>query len=217
MKGIKGAFEAWLAGGGDRIGEVAIRRSDTLGGFVLTHWMEADEAHGDGTLERFTEPEDARALARFDDAGGYRPLKTAPNLRRGWRLELADFDALCLAVDFFYPAALGVRFAFADDRLKVVPLRETLERQSGMYAVTRKISDAAADAVVGECCCSRGGCLKTILWDLAPGLPVASLPAAKFDPHLDQLAAAEERRAFPLLCNEACNLLVAAIRKALKS
>ena len=216
METIRSAFEAWLAGGGNRIGEVAIRHLDSSpAGYVLTHWQDAD-ADASQPLERFTEPEDARTLAWLDDAGRYRPLKTAPSLRHGWRLELESLDALCLALDFFYPAALGVRFAFANQRLTIVPLRETLNRQSGMYALTRKVSDAEADAAVGACCRSRGGCLKTILWEIAPGKPVTALPPLKFDAHFDQLAAGDEQQAFPLLCNEACNLLVAAIRKALK-
>jgi sirohydrochlorin cobaltochelatase len=211
---LREAFGAWLARGGNRIGEVAIRRSDSWEGYVLTHWEETDRASL--PLKHFSTPGDARLLAQLDDAGRYRPLKTAPNLRHGWLLELKTLDELYSALDFFYPAALGVGAAFADHRLPVVPLRETLDRQSGMYAVTRKISDAKADMVVEACCSSQGGCLKTILWELKPGHPFAGLPPEKFDPDRDQLAAEAGQNAFPLLCNEACNLLVAAIRKAVK-
>jgi sirohydrochlorin cobaltochelatase len=206
MKGaIRDALETWLAGGGDRIGEVSIRRSSH--GFILTH---RDDAAPDRAerLERFTAPEDARLLAWLDDAGQYRPLKTEPNLRHGWVLELAGLDELCLALDFFYPAVLGVQLAFAEQRLAVVPLRETLNRQSGMYAVTRGVSDADAEKVIGVRCSCRRGCLKTILWELEPGHPLRNAEEVNEPP---------AEGAFPLLCNEACNLLVASIRKALKT
>lgn len=215
---IQSSFEAWLAGGGRRVGEVAIRRQEPdADAFVLTHWQ--DEKQEAETLEIFTEPEEAHRLALYDGAGQYRPLKTAPNLRRGWRLEVRGLDALCRALEFFYPAALGVRSAFERNRLEVTPLRETLNRQTGMYAVTKKISNPEADAVIADCCRSGGGCLKTILWPLEAGSPVTSLPPEKFDPAANQLQAglgAGKTDAFPLLCNEACNLLVAAIRTAVK-
>ncbi len=41
-------------------------------------------------LEIFRNPEDAIEIARYDDDGNYRPLKTAPNLRHGWRMEAWD-------------------------------------------------------------------------------------------------------------------------------
>ena len=55
-------------------------------------------------------PEDAIEIAKHDDAGNYRPLKTAPNLRHGWRLELETLEDLRRALDYFYPGqARGVR------------------------------------------------------------------------------------------------------------
>ena len=64
-------------------GQILIRPSSD--GFVLTH-------HDDELLERlqtFRDEEDAIEIAKYDDAGHYRPLKTAPNMRHGWRLDLA--------------------------------------------------------------------------------------------------------------------------------
>ena len=43
------------------------------------------------------------AIARFDDSGAYRPLKTAPNLRHGWRLELATLGAVGRPSIIFIP------------------------------------------------------------------------------------------------------------------
>jgi sirohydrochlorin cobaltochelatase len=103
----------------------------------------------------------------------------------------------------------GVWLSHELGELSPVPLRETLSRQTGMYAVTKKIADADADAVIGAVCNSERGCLKRILWTIAPGVPVTSLPAEKFSPK-----AAPDT--LPLLCHEACNLLVAKIREAVK-
>jgi sirohydrochlorin cobaltochelatase len=105
----------------------------------------------------------------------------------------------------------------SDERglLGAVDLRETLGRQSGMYAVTKKITDAQAQAMIGEVCTSAGGCLKTILWRISPDVPVESLPPEKFDRAVNQLGG--PARALPMLCHEVCNLLVAKAREVVKS
>ncbi len=199
----------WVTPGGfDRVGEVLIAESS--GGFELRHHEDA----GREDLALFTREEEARRLATNDDAGAFRPLKTAPNLRHGWRLRVAGIAGLRAALEGFYPAMLGVLRDHRQGTLAPVPLRETLGRQSGMYAVTRRLTDAQAQATIGEVCPSRGSCLKTILWTLAPGQPVESLPAQKFDPAADQLGAGG--RPMPLLCHEACNLLVARAREVVK-
>lgn len=162
------------------------------------------------------DPEDAAGLALYDDAGAYRPLKTVPNLRHGWRLLVPDEAARTLALDGFYPARLGAWRLFQAGRLVTTPLRETLGRQTGMYRVTAKITDAQADELVGRFCRSDGGCLRTILWkrDAAGSAPSTRLPPEKFDPAHDQAGAGGTF--VPLLCQEACNLLVAEVRAVVK-
>jgi sirohydrochlorin cobaltochelatase len=198
-----------LAAGREQIGEIMILRTAT--GFALRH-------HEDVTrkdLVRFTSEADARELAKLDDRGNFRPLKSAPNLRHGWRLEVADLVVLRRVLDTFYPAMLGVLLSRERGELTPIPMRETLARQTGMYAVTKKITDAQADATIGNFCTTRGGCLKTLLWPIAPDVPITSLPAEKFDPSVNQIGTPE--RAIPLLCHEACNLLVARIREVVKT
>jgi hypothetical protein len=78
-----------------------------------------------------------------------------------------------------------------------------------MYAITRKITDDQAQAMIGGFCRSETGCLKKILWEIAPGLPVTSLPPEKFE----TAGAVDE---LPLLCHESCNLLVAKAREVVK-
>ena len=187
------------------------------GGYELRHRDEAVRPVSE--LDTRTDPEDAAALALYDDAGAYRPLKTAPNLRRGWRLVLPDAGALRLALDLFYPARLGAWRAFGRGQLATTPLRETLGRQTGMYRITAKITDEQADALVGRFCRSDGGCLRTILWrrDVAGTVPSTRLPVEKFDPAHDQATGEKGGEEFiPLLCQEACNLLVAEARAVVK-
>ena len=202
-----------------RIGQIAIQKLDD-GVLALSH--RDDETRND--LKLFHSADDAIEIARYDDAGNYRPLKTAPNLQHGWRLELTTLDALRQALDYFYPGRLAVFVAWKSGRLRTAPLRDTLDRQSGMYRVAAKISDEQIDCVVGDFCRSDGGCLRTILWKRDKQGTVAStkLPPEKFDPAFDQVRAPTRSRstipatAIPLLCQEACNLLVAECRKVVK-
>ncbi len=168
-------------------------------GYLLTH---ADDA-GRAGLKLFTNPHEAIALARYDDGGRYRPLKTAPNLARGWRFELAAIDAVLLALDFLYPAAVGTALAGQAGELRPVSLRETLGRQTGMYAVTKKITGGQADTLIANFC--HTGCLRKILWPISNEAPP---PVG---------AQQAEVSGIPLLCAEACNLLVAEARKEVKA
>jgi len=194
-----------------RFGQIFIQRTES-GGFVLCHRDDKNVRD----LEIFRKGDDALEIARYDDGGKYRPLKTAPNLRHGWRLEVVDLGELRRALDGFYPGRLAMLAARTENRLGTTPMRETLGRQSGMYRIAAKISDKQIDDVVGNFCKSDGGCLRTILWkrDAQGAIPSTSLPPKKFDPGHDQTGRGQN--AIPLLCQEPCNLLVAECRKAVK-
>src|SRR6266487_4099030 len=74
-----------------RFGQILVQRTGA-GGFTLCH--RDDENARD--LKIFQKPDDALEIARYDDAGKYRPLKTAPNLCHGWRMEVIDLgEARC--------------------------------------------------------------------------------------------------------------------------
>jgi sirohydrochlorin cobaltochelatase len=206
-------------------GQILIRKIGKS--FVLCH--RDDEARND--LKMFQKPENAIEIAKYDDAANYRPLKTAPNLRHGWRMELRTLGALKRALDYFYPGRLAVFIAWQRGRLRTTPLRETLDRQSGMYRVAAKISDAQIDDLVADFCRSNGGCLRTILWKRDQRGTIAStkLPSQKFDSAWDQATSVCSRRpvgdarasqseaaTVPLLCQEPCNLLIAACRTVVK-
>ncbi len=217
-------------------GELFVRKTAT-GGFVVSH--RDDKSLDD--LQTHRNAEEAIEIAKYDDAGNYRPLKTAPNLRHGWRLELATLDELRRSLDYFYPGRLAVFAAWQSAYLKTTPLRETLDRQSGMYRVAAKVSDQQINDLVADFCRSDSGCLRTILWkrDRSGVIPSMKVPKQKFDPSYDQVMAACSRRpasdarasrppsfysgvagseaaTVPLLCQEACNLLVAECRKVVK-
>ena len=198
-------------------GQILIKPSS--GGFALTH--RDDELLEQ--LQTFRDEEDAIEIAKYDDAGHYRPLKTAPNMRRGWRLELETLEELRRALNYFYPGRLAVFAAWEKGNLQTTSLRDTLDRQSGMYRVAAKISDAQIDDVVADFCRSNGGCLRTILWkrDARGTIASTKLPTEKFDPACDQVSALNHRvstaqATIPLLCQEACNLLVAECRRVVK-
>ena len=222
---IERALEAGL-GYGCCLGQILIQRTND--GFVLSH--REDEARND--LQRCRNAEEAVEIAKYDDAGNYRPLRTAPNLRHGWRLELGTVDELKRALDYFYPGRLAVFAAWKTGQLRITNLRDTLDRQSGMYRVAAKISDEQIDDVVADFCRSDGGCLRTILWkrDAHGTVSSTELPNEKFDPTFDQAKAlgrpgssafaeatadktTPTTATVPLLCQEACNLLVAECRK----
>lgn len=205
------ALGEWLATGLRFIGQIAIESRDD-GTFALTHREEA----GAADLAIHRGPDSAVGLARFDDAENYRPLKTAPNLRRGWRLELATLSEVWLALDFFYPGRLAAYSAFRAGELVTTSFRETLERQSGMYRIAAQIHEDQANDLIGAFCRSDGGCLRTILWqrDRNETPPSTKLPPEKFDPRHDQTGSRAE--VISLLCQESCNLLVAEARRVVQ-
>lgn len=206
------ALERWQQADLRRIGQIAIA-SAPKGAFVLCH--REDRQRND--LTRHVSAQDAAELAKFDDAGNYRPLKTAPDLRHGWRLEVPDIASLRLALDLFYPGRLAAFLASENGQLTSIPLRETLSRQSGMYRVAAKIADSQADTLIARFCRSDSGCLRTIVWKRDPDgtLPSTQLPPEKYEATHDQTGRHE--RVIPLLCQEACNLLVSEARKVVKT
>jgi sirohydrochlorin cobaltochelatase len=209
------------------LGQILVQESGD--NFVLSH--RDDDTRNPS--ETFRNAEDAIEIAKYNDAGNYRPLKTAPNLRRGWRMELGTQQELQRALDHFYPGRVAIFVAWQRGQLRTTPLRETLDRQSGMYRIAAKISDGQIDDLVANFCQSNGGCLRTILWkrDQRGAIASTKLPKQKFDPVWDQVRAPSEPgpSAFakatadkatpatvPLLCQEPCSLLVTACRKVVK-
>ncbi len=176
-----------------KIGEVAIR-AEADGSFHLLHWddLETDP----GRLRRLQSDADLRELIRLDADGHFRPLRAAPNLRRGWLFHASDLASLQFAFDYIYPAELANWALGREESLPVTSWRETAERQTGRFRIVLEIDDAAIKALVAENC--QHGCLKKRLWSPV-GQPVTAGP-----------------HELPLLCPEACNFLVGKAREKLK-
>ena len=172
-----------------RLGEVLITR--TAAGFSLRHHLDAAAQN----LTPHTTPEAARAVAQYAAAGQFRPLKSAPTLIRGWEITLPDAAALLLALDFLYPAAVANWQRHAD--APIPTLRDTLNRQTGIYRVTALLRDDEAAQLVADTC-QDTKCLRRILWS---GQPAPTPPL---------------ENEIPLLCTDACPIFIGAARTAVK-
>jgi 4Fe-4S iron-sulfur cluster binding domain/DR2241 stabilising domain len=206
---IKDELAHLITDGYNALGELGFAESST--GYRLYHWADRNSL---SQARVYRSPKDAREIAKYDSSRAYRPLKGAPNLPRGWVLELPSINDLRRALDFFYPGAVATWLAFREGKAQPVCLRQTLNRQTGMYRVTRKLTDDQAQSLVKEACRSDSRCLRTILWGIEADRPPDFLPASKSDPTVDQTG--QSRAALPFLCLEACNLLVAAARTTVK-
>src|SRR5207244_12892590 len=98
-------------------------------------------------------------------------------------------------------------------------------RETGLYRVSVEIADEQIDGLVCDFCRFDGGCFRTILWkrDASDKGRSSKLAREKFDRAVDQYLSAKRPRSataatesIPLLCQEACNLLVAACRDTVK-
>jgi len=185
---------------GFQIGQISVTP-----GFLLHH---IDDAGQIGGLENHTSAEKARELCLYDAEGKFRPLKSAPNLPRGWLLTLSDLGQVRLALDYFYPAALGMWLDYLRGRLQPTDWRETVNRQTGMYRIVGKITDDQSDELIRKACDPTSGCLRTMLWKISPELPGPRTSHPDADP---------SQRQVPVLCREACNILVAEGRKVVKA
>jgi hypothetical protein len=176
-----------------KIGEIVIRAAED-NSFHLLHRddLESDPA----SLRGLSSLEDLRELIRLDRGDNFRPLRAAPNLRRGWLLHASDLRGLQLAFDYLYPAELANWALWRQSVLPATTWRETAERQSGRFRIVREIDEAGINELVAAHC--ESGCLKKRLWS-----PVAQ--ATVVPPH-----------EIPLLCPEACNFLVGKAREKLK-
>lgn len=203
--GITQALLRWMEQGLEALGQVRVRALND--GYELRH-VEDEFAEG---LTEYVQPEAAREIARVNAEGAFRPIKTAPDLRRGWRLCLPDAEAVRLALEFFYPAALGMALAWEERRLQPGSLRSLLGRQTGMYRFANGITDTQAGEIIGRCCETSAKCLRRIIFPLDETQPLPGESAMrKLGDAAGQVAGV---RAIPLLCMEACNHIVSAARK----
>ena len=162
------AFAAWVhdAPDGRTFGEVIIRSVLPLG-YSLRHTGDARE----NGLRVSENPWEAREIAKLTEGGAYRPLKSSPNLRRGWELRVADGRSLTTAMNYLYPAGVVHWYLYREDRLSLTTFRQNAARQSGIYKRTQRLSDRGVQDAA-RACCEDAVCLKKTLWDVDEETPL---------------------------------------------
>jgi hypothetical protein len=142
--------------------------------------------------------EQVRELAQFTAEGHFRPLKSAPTLRKGWKADLHGSAELGLALNQIYPGAIADWYALQrSSESSITHFREFTERQTGMYRITHMLTDEQAARVI-EAGCHANVCLKRRLWTVA-NHPIDNR---------------EEKSSIP--CLEPCALLLEFARKAMR-
>ena len=164
------------------------------GGFCLRH---AGDAQVGWEQLRQVPLNGLRQLAQFTETGAFRPLKAAPTLKRGWRIEVSSPGDLDLALQHLYPGAVADWFAGLHEPVPVTHYRDFANRQTGMYRVTQILPDERA-AQVARASCRSEHCLKRRLWTV-PGLEPDGVEAKSLVP-----------------CLEPCQVVLEFARKAMK-
>jgi hypothetical protein len=164
------AFAAWVdeATEGRIFGEVLIIRPARASGYSLRHKDDVDAAN----LEMHEDPRSAREIAKLTEAGEYRPLKSSPNLRRGWEIRISDPRELAVAMSYLYPAGIVHWYLHRERRLEITNYRETAARQSGIYKRVQRLSERGVQDAA-RACCGDAVCLKKNLWDVGEKSPLA--------------------------------------------
>ena len=179
-----------------RYGEITLRR-DAEGTFQAVHIDDRDDTDGLTPIDSVPE---LRELAKFDEMGEFRPLKTAPTLRSGWVTRCERPAEFLKRLDAIYPGVFALWIAYEKGEIDPVPLRETLDRQTGMYRFAGSITDQMANRIMRETCSK--GCLRTIAWPIDGKCAVSRLKGNK--------------RSIPVICTEACTFAVSEARRLAK-
>lgn len=176
------------------LAQVLIRRA--AAGYELRHVADREAAPDSLSLLKCSE---LRALAQTTAEGAFRPLKSAPNLRAGWRSLPATDAELEAALQQLYPGALADWFAAQSSPSPVTDYRAFTGRQTGMYRITAMLDDAQATFAIGACC-DRRFCLKQRCWTVA-GLEPDGVTEKSLIPCLEPCAVLLEfaRKAMRLL------------------
>lgn len=156
------AFAAWVEATeeGRVFGQVLVKLVRT-GLYSLRHVQDAEAS--DLRLRR--DPREAREISKTTEGGEYRPLKSSPNLRRGWELRVPGAGDLAIAMNYLYPAGIVHWYLHREGRLETTSYRENAARQSGIYKRVQRLSDEGVRDTA-RACCEDAVCLKRTLWDV---------------------------------------------------
>jgi hypothetical protein len=163
------AFAAWIDASptGRVFGQVLVRPMPPAG-YSIRHKDDADA----GSLTLYEHPRAAREIAKLTEAGDHRPLKSSPNLRRGWELRVGDAKELAIAMNYLYPAGVAHWYLYREGRLQITNFRENAARQSGIYKRIQHLSDEGVQNAA-RACCEDAVCLKKTLWNVDEETPLA--------------------------------------------
>jgi hypothetical protein len=186
------SFAAWIdeAPEGRTFGQVLIK-PDGPGGYYLRH----AEDNEDAGLKLYEDPRSAREIAKLTGSGEYRPLKSSPNLRRGWALRMADSRELVAAMNYLYPAGVVHWHLYREGKLEITNYRENAARQSGIYKRVQRLTDQGVQDAA-KACCEDAVCLKRTLWDVDQETPLEM-----------------ERGAGEIPCPEPCSIFISFARR----
>lgn len=146
-------------------------------------------------LELYEDPREAREIAKLTEDGEYRPLKSSPNLRRGWVLRVAGESGLSTAMQYLYPSAVVHWYLDRRGELPITNYRDNAARQTGIYQRVQKLSDAGVHRAA-RACCEDAVCLKRALWDVDGETPLEM-----------------QRGAGEIPCPEPCSVFVSFARR----
>jgi hypothetical protein len=197
------ALVRWVAegGAGGRFFLEAHLLATGPGSYRVRH--RADVKRPAASLKCSQDPYRARDIARSTAHGDHRPLRTSPNLRRGWSLDDLDARGLWIALEYLYPACAVNWHAERTGTLAITPWAETAGRQSGIYSAVRLLPEAAVrDAVTA--CCGDAVCLRKVRWPIS---------AAAADSGDAPAAGPADEAVVP--CPEACSLFISFARTVL--
>jgi hypothetical protein len=202
-------------------GQVLIRRMDSA--FELRHVEDRGAA-----VETLREVRlaDLRPLAAAAANGSFRPLKSTPTLRTGWRCRIADGGHLVAALDELYPGSLADWWAVIRGQAMPKDYPDAVARQLGSKAAALARLRGPALAATVHASCSPSSCLKHRRWsapDVLPddGLNKSAIPCLEpcpvFLTFARACAASEESPTVGLqLAPEDLATVVAALRHALE-
>ncbi len=139
-----------------------------------------------------------RDLANFTESREFRPLKSAPTLKRGWIVTCRTPAELWRVLQDLYPGSIPDWFAVQMAGAPVTHYREFTHRQSGMYRITQMLSNEQVAEVIRSTCAVQS-CLKRRFW---------SVEGSGID-------SPESKSLIP--CLEPCAILLGNARKAMRS
>lgn len=140
------------------VAQIVIIRRDA--GFLISH--REDRAIPVDRLKSLDLSELLKQV-QHTESGAFRPLRSAPNLSRGWCFGARDETELELALNYLYPGFLADWWAVQSGSAHVTHYREFAGRQTGMYRITTMLDSRGASQVI-RATCHRAHCLKQRLW-----------------------------------------------------